>query len=79
MYFLKKQLKKYQSFSSELDILRTYKFYSKDWLFLKISTKFHVESLQFHDLMLLRKFDACFDPPSLCRFLSEHFVPERLF
>ena len=29
--------------------------------------------------MLLRKFDACFDPPSLCRFLSEYLILERLF
>ena len=55
------------------------KFYSKDWLFLKISTKLHIESLQFPDLMLLRKFDACFDPPNFWRFLSEYFIPERFF
>ena len=73
----KKQLKKYQTFSKESDIPGTYKFYyncdnssetaffkfySKDWVFLKISTKLQIESFQFHDLMLLRKFDACFDP-----------------
>ena len=45
-----------------------FKFYSKDWLFIKISTNLHIESLQFHDLTLLRKFDACFNPPNLCRF-----------
>ena len=59
--------------------IQFFKFYSKDWLFLKISTKIHIESLQFLDLMLLRRFDACFDPPNLCRFLSEYFIPERLF
>ena len=41
------------------------KFHSKDWLFLKICTKLHIESLQFHDLMLLRKIDACYVPPNL--------------
>ena len=56
-----------------------FKFHSKNWLFLKISTKLQIDSLQFHDLMLLRKFDACFDPPNLCRFLSEYFIPRRLF
>ena len=54
--------------------IQFFKFYSKDWLFLKISTKLQIESLQFLDLMLLRKFDACFDPPNLCRFLSEYFI-----
>ena len=49
--------------------------YSKGCLFLKISTKLQIESLQFHDLMLLRKFDARFDPPNLCRFLSKYFIP----
>ena len=44
------------------------KFCSKDWLFVKISTKLQIESLQFHDLMLLRKFDVCFGPPNLFRF-----------
>ena len=58
--------------------IQFFKFYSKDWLFLKISTKLQIESLQFHDLMLLRKFDACFDTPNLCRFLSEYFIPGRL-
>ena len=56
-----------------------FKFYSKDWLFLKISTKLHIESLQYHGIMLLRKFDACFEPPNLGRFLLEYFIPERLF
>ena len=55
-----------------------FRFYSKDWFFLKISTKLHTESLQY-GIMLLRKFDACFEPPNLCRFLSEYFIPERLF
>ena len=59
--------------------IQFFKFYFKDWLFLKISTKLHTENLQFHDLMFLRKFDACFDPPNLCRFLSEYSIPERLF
>ena len=54
------------------------KFYPKDWFFLKISTKLQIEGLQFHDLMLLRKFDACFETPNLCRFLSEYFIPGRL-
>ena len=89
MYFLEKQLKKYQTFTWKSDIPGTYKFHckrnnfsetspnsiffkfcSKDWLFLKISTKLQIESLQFHDLMLLRRFDACFDSPNLCRFYS---------
>ena len=87
MYFLEKQLKKYQTFTWKSDIPGTYKFHckrnnfsetspnsiffkfcSKDWLFLKISTKLQIESLQFHDLMLLRKFDVCFGPPNLFRF-----------
>ena len=55
------------------------KFYSKDWFSLRISTKLQIESLQFHDLMLLRKLNAFFDPPNLCRFLSEYFIPERFF
>ena len=59
--------------------IQFFKFYSKDWHFLKISTKLQIESLQFHDLMLLRKIDVCFGPPDLLRFLSEYFIPERLF
>ena len=59
--------------------IQFFKFYFKDWLFLKISAKRHIENLQFHDLMFLRKFDACFDPLNSCRFLSEYFIPERLF
>ena len=41
--------------------IQFFKFYSKDWLFFKISDKLQIASSQFHDLMLLRKFDACFD------------------
>ena len=59
--------------------IRFLKFYSKNCISLKISTKLHIESLQFHNVMLLRKFDACFHHPNLCRFLSEYFKPERLF
>ena len=59
--------------------IQFFKFCSKDWLFLKVSTKLRTESLQFLDLMLLRKLDACFDPSNLCRFLSEHFIQERPF
>ena len=29
--------------------------------------------------MLLRKFDACFDPPNFWTFLSEYFIPGRFF
>ena len=98
MYFLEKQLKKYQTFTYKSDIPGTYKFHCnrnnfsetspnsiflkfccKDWPFLKISIKLQIESLQFHDLMLLRRFDACFDSPNLCRFLLEYFIPVRLF
>ena len=59
--------------------IQFFKFYSKDWLCLKISTKLHIESLQFHYLMHLRKFAACFCSLNLCRFLSEYFFPARLF
>ena len=59
--------------------IRFLKFYSKNCISLKISTKLHIESLQFHNVMLLRKFDACFDHHNLCRFLSEYFKPETLF
>ena len=52
------------------------KYYSKYCLFLKIATKLQIESLQFHDLLLLRKFDACFNPPNLCKPLLEYFIPE---
>ena len=55
------------------------KFCFKESLFVKISTKRQIESLQFHDLMLLRKFDVWFGPPNLFRFFSEYFIPERLF
>ena len=64
--------------SKELQI-QFLKFCSKEWLFVKISTKLQIGSLQFHDLMLLRKCDACFDPPNLFNFFSEYFIPERLF
>ena len=46
-----------------------FKVYSKGCCFLKISTKLQIESLQFQDLMILRKFNACFDPSNFCRFL----------
>ena len=59
--------------------IKFFKIYSKDWLVLKISTKLQIESLEFHDLMLLRKFGACFNPPNLCRFLLEYFISGRLF
>ena len=59
--------------------IQIFKFYSKDWLFLKISTELQIQNLQFHDLMLLRKFDVCFDPPNLCRFLSEYFYLREAF
>ena len=59
--------------------IQIFKFYSKDWLFLKISTELQIENLQFHDLMLLRKFDVCFDPPNLYRFLSEYFYLREAF
>ena len=56
-----------------------FQFYSKGWLFFKFSTNLKIERLQFHDLMLLRKFYACFELPNLSRFLLEYFIPERLF
>ena len=55
------------------------KFYFKDWLFLEVFTKLQIDSSQLHDLMLLRKLDACFEPPHFCRSMSEYFFPERLF
>ena len=55
------------------------KFYFKDWLFLEVFTKLQIDSSQLHDLMLLRKLDACFDLPHFGRSLSEHIFPERLF
>ena len=30
-------------------------------------------------IFMIRKFDACFDPPNLCRSVSEYFIKERLF
>ena len=32
--------------------IQFFKFYSKDWLFFKISDKLQIDSSQFHDLML---------------------------
>ena len=88
MYFLKKTNEKISNILQEhINSITTgiilpkqleiqfFRFYSKCWFFLKVSTKLQIESLQF----LRRKFDACFDPPNLCRFLSKYFIPEKLF